>query len=101
MRKNVFATLWGEGAGSFAGDPPNAALAYEVDGVVGQAVVELTSIQAGDDTVAYAVKILGGEIPEAAFGRTTLLIDGYKDSIPCSQYKIGSAAFGACVLNNS
>jgi hypothetical protein len=101
LANNVFAAFWGEGAGGFTGDPPNAALAYEIEGVVGQAVVELTSIQAGDDSVAYTVEILAGEIPEQALGSSTLLIDGYTVSIPCSQYKIGSAAFGACILKNA
>ena len=70
-----FAASWEEGADSFAADPPNSVLAYEMDGNTGRAILQLNSIEAAGGKLTYAVEILEGDVPGAVFGRATLVID--------------------------
>lgn len=80
-----FMRLWELGADSFADDPPNAALTYEIDKRPGRAVVQLTSIDVEETQIRYAVDVLDGEIPQAAFDRITLVIDPLGMIFPSDQ----------------
>lgn len=63
MATERFVPFWSEGTDSFLSDPPNADLSILEDGVLRQAVVELTNPALEGDALVYTVKVIGGEMP--------------------------------------
>ena len=78
MTTTDFVELWGEGANSFASDPPNAVLAFLASGedVPQDAVVVIKDPQLVDDHLSYSVDVLEGQVPVLA-GPVTLFIDPF------------------------
>lgn len=83
-----FVALWGQGANSFAEDPPNAVLSHVDSGatVPQDAVVVLSNPVAGDDSITYTISILEGTVP-AESGAVTLFIDPF--GRPLSPVSVG------------
>lgn len=69
-----FVDLWGEGANSFAKDPPNAVLSFLDEGEVEDAVVVLRYPKLEGDQITYKVEVLESKLPAKA-GPCTLFID--------------------------
>lgn len=61
----TFLNLWDEG-GSFADDPPNAAITVLSTQDAQPAVVELSSPQLDGADLKYSVKVLSGDLPDSA-----------------------------------
>jgi hypothetical protein len=73
-----FVDLWGEGANSFAEEPPNAVLAFlqPGDDVPEDAVVVIRDPRLDDGSLSYAIESLDGTVPRQA-GPVTLFIDPF------------------------
>jgi hypothetical protein len=73
-----FVDLWGEGANSFAEDPPNAVLAFLQPGdeVPEDAVVVIRDPRLEDGSLSYSIESLDGTVPRQA-GPVTLFIDPF------------------------
>jgi hypothetical protein len=78
MATSEFVELWGEGANSFAEDPPNAVLAFlqPGDDVPEDAVVVIREPRLDDGQLSYAIEALEGTVPTHA-GPITLFIDPF------------------------
>lgn len=78
MSTSDFVDLWGEGANSFAEDPPNAVLAFVQPGdeVPEDAVVVIREPRLQDGQLSYAIESLEGTVPKQA-GPITLFIDPF------------------------
>lgn len=85
VTNDEFARAWDESDDSFADDPPNAALAYDIGDTAGQAVVNLTNITVEGGKVVYAIDVLEGEVPAGPFDRVTLVIDPLGAIFPSNQ----------------
>ena len=85
MANDSVAEAWGEGEDSFADDPPNAALGYDIGDTSGQAVVQLNEIIVDGDRITYQVDTLEGELPNGDFDRATLVIDALGLITPSDQ----------------
>ncbi|WP_421722801.1 hypothetical protein [Bauldia sp.] len=62
----AFASLWRAPNGTFAGDPPNAAVSVLGDTANAPAIVELTSAEADGSSLRYDVTVLSGMLPASA-----------------------------------
>jgi hypothetical protein len=78
MRTRDFVTIWEYGENSFASNPPNAVLAFieEAAPVPDDVVVLLRSPVIEGDDLSYAVDVLEGSLPVAAYS-CTLFIDPF------------------------
>ncbi len=85
VTNDAFARAWDAGANSFADDPPNAALAYDVGDATGHAILELDGIEVEGDSVSYAVAVLEGDLPIGPFDQTSLVIDPLGAIFPSDQ----------------
>lgn len=74
MANQAFVDLWQDQDASFAGDPPNAALAFIERNGLAPAVVELTEASLEGRKLVYRVRVLEGEIP-AEGGPASLFVD--------------------------
>jgi len=75
MDLQAFLNMWDEGVDSLKDDPPNAELAiFEESGVTHSVVILRKPVVNGDD-ISFDVTVIDEETP-AAFGRSTLFIDG-------------------------
>jgi hypothetical protein len=74
MTTESFVPFWGEGADSFAADPPNATLSVLDGSGVDNAVVELRNPRLHGKDLSYEVKVLEGRLPDHA-GPASLFID--------------------------
>jgi len=72
-----FLAGWDQGSGSFAADPPNAALSIlaEDGGDPIEAVMELDSVSGDGTNLAFEVTPIEGTLPEGTFGTASLFID--------------------------
>jgi hypothetical protein len=71
-------SLWSEGEGGVATDPPNAVLAFVDEGstMPSDVVITITDPQLDGDDLSYAMTVLEGELPASAAG-CTLFIDPF------------------------
>ena len=78
MATTDFVALWGEGANSFASDPPNAVLSFLEPGdeVPEDAVVVISAPRLEGGDLSYSVDLLDGDLPVQA-GPVTLFIDPF------------------------
>lgn len=74
MATEDFVANWGTGEGSFASDPPNAALSVFHDSGVTDVVVVLTNPRLRGKDLLYDVEVLQGDLP-ARGGPSALFID--------------------------
>lgn len=76
LTNEQFIAQWGEGADSFAADPPNAVLSFvPTDGAMPQeAVVVLSGPRLASGSVTYTIDVLEGTVPTRS-GACTLFID--------------------------
>lgn len=74
MDNQAFVDSWGEGADSFASDPPNGTLSVLSDEDVQNVVVELSQPKLVGDDLSYTVKVINGKMPAKA-GPSSLFID--------------------------
>ncbi len=76
LSSKKFVNQWGEGANSFAEDPPNAVVAFLEDGdtVPEDVTVVLRDPQLDGDTLTYKIEVLDGKLP-ARTGPCSLFID--------------------------
>ncbi len=70
----TFAGLWEKSGGTFAADPPNAAVSVLGEIEEPPAIVELTSVEMDGGSVKYGVRIVSGKLPESA-DNVALFID--------------------------
>lgn len=90
----TFLALWDKD-GSFAGDPPNAAVTALSAPNAQPAVVELSSPELEGDDLKYSVKVLSGELPASA-SDIALFVDrgsrprrtSYKGSVKGTYYPV-------------
>ena len=66
--------VWRSGSDAFANDPPNTTIAFEVDGDLQNAVIEISAPSLEGTMLRYTVDLLDGEIP-ATFVAPILIID--------------------------
>ena len=62
----TFASLWDAPNGTFAQNPPNAAVSVLGKPDEPPAIVELTTAKVDGSTIAYGVKVLAGTLPDSA-----------------------------------
>ena len=76
LTSRKFVDQWGEGADSFADDPPNAVVSFLEDGdtVPEEVTMTISDPQLKGDTLTYKVDILDGTLPAKA-GPCSLFID--------------------------
>src|SRR3989441_12986517 len=76
LTSRKFVDQWGDGADSFASDPPNAVLSFLEDGdtVPEEVTMTISNPQLDGDTLTYKVNILDGTLP-ASSGPCSLFID--------------------------
>ena len=76
MTSGQFVANWGDGANSFATNPPNAVLSFaeKADRVPEDAVVVIRDPRLEGDTLRYDIKLLDGTLPRAS-GPCALFID--------------------------
>ena len=73
-----FVELWGEGADSFAADPPNATLSIYDDSGDINVVIEITGTpDISSESVVFPVKVLQGDLPDM-ISASSLFIDQYR-----------------------
>lgn len=66
--------VWKQGADSFAADPPNAVLAFEVNGEILDAVIEIGQASYDGTTLTYEARPLSGNLP-GSFDNPYMVID--------------------------
>jgi len=76
LSSRKFVDQWGEGADSFAEDPPNAVLSFLEDGdtVPEEVTMTISDPHLDGDTLTYTVDILDGMLPSRS-GPCSLFID--------------------------
>lgn len=74
MSTSRFVPFWGEGADSFASDPPNADLSVIENGALKQTVVVLKDPELAGEDLSYTVEVLKGDMPASA-SEASLFID--------------------------
>ena len=76
-----FVELWGEGADSFAADPPNATLSIYDAGGNNDVVIELAGApDISGDSVIFEVRVLLGNLPEV-LSTSSLFIDVFTKNL--------------------
>jgi hypothetical protein len=70
-----FATFWSADGGTFAADPPNASMSYDINGKTAELVLELNHIRLTGDEIEYEIRILDGNQPPQRFESASLFID--------------------------
>ena len=76
-----FVELWGEGADSFAADPPNATLSIYDAGGNNDVVIELAGApDISGDSVIFEVRVLLGNLPEV-LSASSLFIDVFTKNL--------------------
>ena len=76
MSSQLFVANWGDGANSFAQNPPNAVLSFAEPGdrAPEDAVVVIQDPHLDGDALSYRIKVLDGTVPKAT-GPCALFID--------------------------
>lgn len=82
IKNQDFVKMWNspKQQDSFRKDPPNAAISYyDKDGKPDIAIIEISNLKTGKNSLNYQAKILEGKLPKQT-SEVTLFIDGCVDS---------------------
>lgn len=78
----AFIDAWGDGADSFADDPPNAELST-LSEAGADAVLLLLSVSGDASTLTFQTQVLDGTMPEGDLGPSALFIDAAIMTLCC------------------